>query len=54
MTNYRVSKAESLRMQAFDKRADAAEAKKAKAAETKEAKVSKKVGSGVTTAEDQK
>ncbi len=54
MTNYRVSRAESLRMQAFDKRADAAEAKKIKAAEAKKAKVSKKVGSGMSTAEDQK
>jgi hypothetical protein len=38
MTNYRVSKAESLRLRAFDKKAEAAEAKKAKAAEAKNAK----------------
>ena len=35
MTNYRVSKALSLRMRAFDKKAEAAEAKKVKAAEKK-------------------
>lgn len=33
MTTYRVSKAQSLRMRAADKKAEAAEAKKAKAAE---------------------
>jgi hypothetical protein len=38
MANYRVSKAESLRMRTFDKKAEAAEAKKAKA--------DKKVGVG--------
>ena len=43
-TTYRVSKAQSLRMRAFDKRAEAADAKKAKAAETKKAKADKKAG----------
>ena len=37
MGNYRVSKAESLRMRAFDKKVEAAEAKKVKA-EAKKAK----------------
>ena len=41
MTIYRVSKAQSLRMRAFDKKAEAAEARKAKAAE-KKAKSDKK------------
>ena len=41
-TTYRVSKAQSLRLRAFDKRAEAAEAKKAKAAEAREAKANKK------------
>jgi hypothetical protein len=41
MTNYRVSKAQSLRMRAADLKAEAAEAKKAKAAETKRAKADK-------------
>ena len=36
-TTYRVSKAQSLRLRAFDKRAEAAEAKKAKAAAKKAA-----------------
>jgi len=35
MTNYRVSKALSLRMRAFDKKAEAAETRKVKAAEKK-------------------
>jgi hypothetical protein len=46
MTNYRVSKAQSLRMRAFDKKAEATEAKKAKAADTKKAKADKKAGAG--------
>ena len=41
-TTYRVSKAQSLRMAAHDRRVEAAEAKKAKAAETKKAKDDKK------------
>ena len=39
---YRVSKALSLRMQAYDKKVEAAEAKKAKAAELQKAKADKK------------
>lgn len=35
MTTYRVSKVQSLRMRAFDKKAEVAEAKKIKAAEKK-------------------
>jgi hypothetical protein len=35
MANYRVSKAQSLRMRAFDKQAEDAEARKVKAAEKK-------------------
>jgi hypothetical protein len=45
MANYRVSKAESLRLRAFDKRVEPAEAKKAKA-EAKKAKADKKAGAG--------
>jgi hypothetical protein len=45
MTTYRVSKAQSLRMRAFDKKAEAAEAKKVKAAE-KKAKAEKKSNAG--------
>jgi hypothetical protein len=45
MTNYRVSKAQSLRMRAFDKKAEAAEAKKAKAAEKKAEKDKKSANS---------
>jgi hypothetical protein len=41
MANYRVSKAESLRLRAFDKKVEAAEAKK-KASEAKKAKADKK------------
>jgi len=41
-TTYRVSKAQSLRMRAYDKRVEAAEAKKAKAAEVQKAKADKK------------
>lgn len=41
MTNYRVSKAQSLRMRAADMKAEAAEARKAKAAEKKKAKADK-------------
>jgi hypothetical protein len=41
-TTYRVSKALSLRMQAYDKKVEAAEAKKAKAAELQKAKAEKK------------
>jgi hypothetical protein len=41
-TTYRVSKALSLRMQAYDKKVEAAEAKKAKAAESQKAKAEKK------------
>ena len=41
-TTYRVSKAQSLRMRAFDKQAEAAEAKKAKAVEVQKAKAEKK------------
>jgi hypothetical protein len=41
-TTYRVSKAQSLRMQAYDKKVEAAEAKKAKAAELQKAKADKK------------
>jgi hypothetical protein len=37
-TTYRVSKAQSLRMRAFDKKAEAAEAKKAKADEARRVK----------------
>ena len=43
-TTYRVSKALSLKMRAFDQRAEAAEAKKAKAAAAKQAKADKKAG----------
>ena len=46
MVNHRVSKAESLRMRAFDKKVEVAEAKKAKTAETKKAKADKKAGMG--------
>ena len=46
-TPYRVSKAQSLRMRAFDKRAEAAELKAAKAAEAKKAEVTKKAGMGL-------
>jgi hypothetical protein len=42
MSNYRVSKAQSLRMRAADRKAEALEAKRAKAAETKKAKADKK------------
>jgi hypothetical protein len=45
MTNYRVSKAQSLRMRAFDKKVEAAEAKKAKAAE-KQTKADEKESTG--------
>ena len=41
-STYRVSKAQSLRMAAYDKKVEAAEAKKAKAAEVLKAKVNKK------------
>jgi hypothetical protein len=41
-TTYRVTKAQSLRMAAYDKRVEAAEAKKAKAAEVQKAKADKK------------
>ena len=41
-TTYRVSKAQSLRMAAYDKKVEAAEAKKAKAAEVLKAKADKK------------
>jgi hypothetical protein len=44
MTNYRVSKALSLRMRAADMKAEAAEARKAKAAEKKKAKADKAAG----------
>jgi hypothetical protein len=44
MTNYRVSKAQSLRMRAADMKAEAAEARKAKAAEKKKAKADKEAG----------
>jgi hypothetical protein len=43
-TTYRVSKAQSLRLRAFDKRAEALEAKKLKAAEAKMAKAAKGTG----------
>ena len=43
-TTYRVSKAQSLRMRAYDKRVEAAEAKKAKADEAKKAKAAKDAG----------
>ena len=43
-TTYRVSKAQSLRMRAYDKKVDAAEAKKAKAAEAKRAKLEENGG----------
>ena len=45
MTTYRVSKAQSLRMRAFDKKAEAAEAKKVKASE-KKTKANKKADVG--------
>jgi hypothetical protein len=45
MTTYRVSKAQSLRMRAFDKKTEAAQAKKAKAPE-KKAKANKKPDMG--------
>ena len=45
MTIYRVSKAQSARMRAFDKKVEAAEAKKIKAAE-KKAKTDKKSAAG--------
>ena len=41
-TTYRVSKAQSLRMLAYDKKVEAAEARKAKAAESQKAKADKK------------
>ena len=41
-TTYRVSKAQSLRMHAYDKKVEAAEARKAKAAELQKAKAEKK------------
>jgi len=41
-TTYRVSKAQSLRMAAYDRKVEAAEAKKAKAAEVLKAKADKK------------
>ena len=41
-TTYRVSKAQSLRMHAYDKKVEAAEARKAKAAELQKAKADKK------------
>jgi len=43
-TTYRVTKAQSLRLRAFDKRAEAAEAKLAKANEAKLAEAEKKAG----------
>jgi hypothetical protein len=45
MTTYRVSKAQSLRMRAFDKKAEAAEVKRVKAAE-KKTKADKKASAG--------
>jgi hypothetical protein len=42
MTNYRVSKAQSLRMRAADMKAEAAEARKAKAAEKKKGRPTRK------------
>jgi hypothetical protein len=44
MTNYRVSKAQSLRMRAADMKAEAAEARRAKAAGKKKAKADKDAG----------
>ena len=44
MTTYRVSKAQSLRMQAADKKAEAVEARKVKTAEKKKAKADKEAG----------
>ena len=45
-TMYRVSKAQSLRMRAFDEKTDAAEAKKVKAAIRKKAQADKKAAAG--------
>jgi len=42
-TAYRLSKAQSLRMRAYDARVEAAEAKKVKAAEKKQAEADKEV-----------
>ena len=42
-TTYRVSKAQSLRMAAYDKKVEAAEAKKLKAAEVQKSNAEKKV-----------
>jgi hypothetical protein len=43
VTTYRVSKAQSIRMRAFDLRVEAAEAKKVRIAEAKKAKADKKM-----------
>jgi hypothetical protein len=43
-TTYRVSQAQSLRMRAYDKKVEAAEARKAKRAEVQKAKADKRAG----------